>query len=150
LSTRVTRCYHRYDSCCLFLRLMICLSSARCPALQRWHLEKTTLQQQESGKHHHRIQKRSNLTSKQEIDQSRRRTGSLLEANPKPREQSRGCKNFRESACGCQNYRDLDDELFATTLCSTWPRLIDRICIRKLVSSLGSASRDDLRTWLRP
>lgn len=41
LSTRVTRCYHRYDSCCLFLALMICLSSGRCPALQRWHLERT-------------------------------------------------------------------------------------------------------------
>ena len=33
---RFTRCYSGYDSCCLFLPLMICLSSGRAPALQRW------------------------------------------------------------------------------------------------------------------
>ena len=33
--TPFTRCYSRYDSCCLFLGLMICLSSARHPAHQR-------------------------------------------------------------------------------------------------------------------
>jgi hypothetical protein len=34
--TRVTRCYHGYDSCCMFLPLLICLSSGRASALQRW------------------------------------------------------------------------------------------------------------------
>ena len=33
---RFTRCYFGYNGCCIFLRLMICLSSARAPALQRW------------------------------------------------------------------------------------------------------------------
>lgn len=33
--TPFTRRYSRYNSCCLFHRLMICLSSAGCPAHQR-------------------------------------------------------------------------------------------------------------------
>jgi hypothetical protein len=37
--TQVTRRYHRYDGCCLFLPLMICLSSGGHPALQRWFFE---------------------------------------------------------------------------------------------------------------
>jgi hypothetical protein len=37
--TQVTRRYHRYDGCCLFLPLMICLSSGGHPALQRWFLK---------------------------------------------------------------------------------------------------------------
>ena len=36
--TRVTRCYHGYNSCCIFLPLLICLSSGRASALQRWLL----------------------------------------------------------------------------------------------------------------
>ena len=36
--TRVTRRYHGYDGCFIFLPLLICLSSGRAPALQRWLL----------------------------------------------------------------------------------------------------------------